>query len=128
MKQSQKYPPRPRNLQEGEAEVAAVEIEEEKEAVGVKAREPTTNNHHLHPRHQIYYRLGTKSTGHLLQRKKQSASMPTMVGHAVRIAVFVAMVIQLAVTNAKTSKMAKLGISIQKEANCSQRRQTLIGT
>ena len=128
MKRSQESPPPQRNLQEEEAEVAAEEIEEEEEAVGVKGQEPTTNNHHLHPRHQIYYRLDTKSIGHPRQLKKQSASMPTMVDHAVLIAAFVAMVFQLAVTNAKTSKMAKLGISIQKEANCSQKRQTLIGT
>ena len=106
--------------------------EEEKEAEVVKAEglmEPIiSKHHHPHLQPQIYYRMATKNIGHPPQLKRLSASMPTMVDHAVHIAGYVDMVLQVAATNAKTSKMAKLGISIQKEANCSQKRQTLIGT
>ena len=88
MLQSQEFPLLPRNLQEEEEEEATVEIEEEeKEAVVEKAeelQEPTINkHHHLHLHPQIYYRMATQIIGHPHLLKKLSASMPTMVGHAV---------------------------------------------
>ena len=133
MLQSQEFPLLPRNLQEEEEEEAIVEIEEEeKEAVVEKAeelQEPTINkHHHLHLHPQIYYRMATQIIGHPHLLKKLSASMPTMVDHAVHTAGYVVMVLQPAATNVKMSKMAKIGISILKEVCYFPRRLTPTGT
>ena len=110
-----------------------VEIqEEEKEAEVVKAEglmEPIiSKHHHPHLQPQIYYRMATKNIGHPPQLKRLSASMPTMVDHAVHIAGYVDMVLQAAATNAKMSKMAKTGISTLKEVCYFPRRLTPTGT
>ena len=133
IKQSQEFPLLSHNLQEEEAEVAIVEIqEEEKEAEVVKAEglmEPIiSKHHHPHLQPQINYRMATKNIGHPPQLKRLSASMPTMVDHAVHIAGYVDMVLRAAATNAKMQKMAKIGIFTLKEATYFQKRQTLTGT
>ena len=109
-----------------------IQEEEAKEAVVEKAeglQEPTINkHHHLHPHPQTYYRMAIQNIGHPHQLKKLSVFMPTMVGHAVHTAASVDMVLPAAGTNAKTSKMAKIGIFTQKEVCYSQKRPTPTGT